>query len=734
MANYIRRFLTEPTEQVLLEIESVNIVDLEPPATINGVGTGKALIVGEFENGPFNTPTEVTSASDLQNIFGSLGYTVNGTIGNNACAVSRAADGGSAEKWNGNAFIQLNGKKFAGLVCTRVDTSVGTVSFSRCSYITGAAAFVYNLEPSQTLVLNVGASDLTTTFTGTAAVTSAAGGVYPTTFVGFETLTLAIDSQPSVTVIFQAADQTVDQVVSRINSYFNFTLASNNAGQLRLTSRLRGSSARVQVVAGSTGVLTKLGLTAATSSGSGNCADIDQVTFAEIKSAVETAVTSVRVDQDSQGRLRITNKATPLTGTIVATAASTATALGFTLGVTDSSAATGIDGVLPAGTIVTNSGATAKFVTMQDVVITSTNAGPYAVKVRPATDDGTSTSATAGTINVMTSVPDVGSFTCANNSLLNAALSESTIDALYQDALDSTLDANSVASECSIIWSARQSNALRKALKQNVIDASANGLLGRVACVRPPMNTIKSVALSTSSQPGVGATRDQRVIYCYPNANTYVPLIAKRGLAGGNGFTADGNIDVGWDGFVASILSQLPPEENPGQSTDFTIAVNGMESGLASQKLSMTDYKNFKAQGIAALRMDSGVAVIQSGVTSVDPKSYPSLKNINRRRIADFIEDSLARRLKSYGKKLNTPARRKAMTAEVRAFLSSLLSANLPSAQRIAGFTIDDKTANTVEVLSKGRFRLIVNVKTLSSLESIELAVTAGESVIVETT
>lgn len=733
MASYIRRFLTEQSEDVLLEIESVNIIDQEPPSAITGVGTGKALIVGEFENGPFNTPTEVTSATDLQNIFGSLGYT-NSTIANYPCAVTRSADSGASEKWNGNAFVQLNGKKFAGLVCTRVDTSVGTVSFSRCSYITGAAAFVYDLEPSQTLVLNFGASDITTTFTATAAVTSASGGVYPSTFVGFETLTLAIDSQPNVTVIFQATDQTVDQVIARINGYFNFTLASNNAGQLRLTSRLRGSNARVQVVSGSTGVLTKLGLTAATASGAGNCADIDQATFAEIKAAVEAAASSARVDQDSQGRIRITNKATPLTGTIVATAASTATALGFTLGVTDSSAATGIDGKLPAGTLVTNSGATAKFVTMQDVVITSANAGPYSVKVRPAVDDGSSVSATAGTINTMSSSPDVGSFTCVNNSLLSAALSESTIDALYSDAFNSTLDPNSVAAECSIIWSARQSNAIRKNLKQNVLDASATGLLGRIACIRPPLNTIKSVALSTSSQPGVGATRDQRVIYCYPNANTYVPLIAKKGLSGGTGFTSDGNIDVGWDGFVASILSQLPPEENPGQLTDFTIAVNGIESGLISQKLSMTDYKNFKAQGIAALRMDSGAAIVQSGVTSVDPKTYPSLKNINRRRMADYIEDTLSRRLKGYGKKLNTPARRHAMTAEVRAFLSSLKSDNLPSAQRIAGFSVDDKTANTVAVLSKGRFRLIVKVQTLSSLDSIELAVTAGESVTIETT
>src|ERR1035441_2135770 len=92
-AGFQRRFLFDPGNNVLTNIESINILDLTPPGDIAGVGTGMVMIVGEFEDGPYATPQQVASASDLQASFGSLGFQYGNQPGNNPCAGQRFADG-----------------------------------------------------------------------------------------------------------------------------------------------------------------------------------------------------------------------------------------------------------------------------------------------------------------------------------------------------------------------------------------------------------------------------------------------------------------------------------------------------------------------------------------------------------------------------------------------------------------------------------------------------------------
>lgn len=855
MSVFIRRFSFDPGDEVLLEIESVNILDLDPPASISGVGTGTVLCVGEFENGPFATGdnahgyptassdsiTEVAGATDFVNTFGELGYRYGGVPSNNPCARQRNADAAvTAEAWNGNGFIQLTGKKFKRLLIARVDTSTGTVQFTREAFLVGEAAFAYNLEPSQTIVLNVAGTTGTATFSAAAATVTTGSGTYPTLFAGGETLVLGYDDAPNFTITFLSGDQSLAQVVARINATAGFTFAAAvTSDTFSLTGIRRGRSGSVRVVSGSSGVLTTLGLVAATTAGTGNVNDIDAVSFNELKAVVEAAISTVKVTQDSNSTPRIEMTYASADDWMTYSSSSTASAFGFssqhvsnsgyayllsgsasgygsiaggdtlTLGRDDQAnfvvafetgddtqaeiisrinqyagyamavatdgthirlrsnknggeirVISGSGGVLanlafsvatvdstalaagkiPAGTVVQKSDGTHKFLTMQDVSVsvlpvagvTASGVGPYAVKVRPATDDGTATSVSAGQLAYLERTIDLGAFKAENLALVNGALTEAAIDSAYADAFDATVDTNGVSAEANVIFSARQSNQVRKKLRTNANDASGGGCLGRMACVRPPLGTTRAQALSGSAEPGVGATRDQRVIYCFPGANTFVPLIAKRGLNGGAGFTATGNVDVGADGFMASILSQLPPEENPGQATTFMSTVNGVETSPNAQGFQEPDYTQFRAKGIAALRMDGGTAVFQSGVTSVDPATNPELRNIARRRMADFIQDTLAKRAKSFGKKLSTFVRRQAMSNEIRVFLSGLLSAGQPASQRIAGWTVDSKSGNTAATLAQGIYRIIVKVRTLASLDSIVLQTTIGESVEVE--
>jgi hypothetical protein len=850
MATFVRRFLQDPGNAVLLEIESVNIIDIAPPNSIAGLGTGAVTIVGEFEDGPFNMNLEVGSATDLVALFGALGYSYGGVQGNNPCAVLRKADGAlAAEPWNGNGFIQLSGKRFARLFVTRADTSVGAVQLTPMAYVTGGAAFRYVLAAGQVLALDLGSSvggagPVNATFSATAATVTSGAQTFPTLFAGGETLTLGYDGQPNFTVFFQASDQTQAAVIARINQFAGFTTAATvTSTTMSLTGIQKGSQAQVRVVAASApAVLTALGLAVATTFGTGNVADILAVTAQEVASVVQAAVTNTSVQLDANGALRVSNTLGTASSWIAVGAATTATALGFVAGqvgtvlgvatvlgvggvfpatvggtitlaydsaapfnvvitigdtaaavITSINAAAGATisyadgtqvrllgklpggtvsvvgasagpvlaqlgfsvgtvggagiplGSIPAGTLVQDTTLAKSFVTMQAVQFTSQGvlvggpdtshgavvqptAGPYSVKVRHALDDGTGTVANAGTLTVLPRPVQLLSVKVVNATPTTAALTESQVDAAYVAALDATLDTNTVSKECNIIYAARQSNVVRRQLRSNALFASGNGLFGRIACIRPPLGTTKFTATSVNAEPGVGAYRDQRVIYVYPAAKVFVQQVAQRGASGGPGFTPDGNVDVGADGWLASIMSQLPPEENPGQDTTFASAVVSVESSPNAQGFNVNDYKLFKAKGIAALRVDSGVAGFQSGVTSVDPAIFEGLKNIARRRMADFIQDSLSELSRGYSKRLSTEARRKALDSEVRSFLDQLLNKGSPNGHRIQGYSVDSVSGNTRQTLALGIFRIDVNVQTLASIDAVVFQMMVGES------
>lgn len=847
MSGFIRRFTQDPGQSTIQAIEGVVIIDREPPGSIQGAGTGVVTAIAELEDGPYNVPTAIFSPTDMEQTFGTFGFTYDGIGGNNPCARARKADAAvSFEYWNGNGFVSLAGKKFAGLILVRPDTSVGEVLFTRNASVTGAQAFTYTLATGQsvglvideadgaytlasilsgagvypvsisgksmsvkvdgaaavpisfstettraqliarintvlgfeaavadtlatkillrsltdgptgsieitavtdgafttatgfavTAVVNATSNIQTATFTGAVAALASAAGTYPTTFAGGESLNLTIDEGTPqqigpVDVVFLAADQTQADVISRINAALGYTGAvSTSSTVITISGRIGGTAGNVTINSVSGGAVTTATGYAAddTASGTGNVADISQVTFNEIKTIVEAAAPDSLVEQDALGRLRISSTGTGEDAYILVETV-TATALGFTVGQTDSVAA-GAAGVIPAGTRVTDG--TTIWVTAQSVDVLAGTPGPYTARVRPATDDGTASGANVSTVTQLVSPISFDTFAVTNNLPIAAALGEAAIDAAYAAAIDATLNSNAESRRTNLIVSSRQSNAIRTLLRQNAIQASSEGLSGRIAVVRPPLGTTtRAQARSTTAQPGVGAYRNQRVIYAYPGAAMYVPQVASRGLAGGDGFTVDGIVDVGFDFWVASCCSQLPPEENPGQATDYMTGIMSVERGNPDvQDMRIGDYEAFKAAGIAALRIDDGVPIMQSGVTSVDPAVYPNLKNIARRRMADYIQDSVAPRLKAYIKKTNTRERRAVIFSEVNGFMDGLLSRNNPASQRIDSYLLDAKSGNTVNSLAAGMFRLKLKAKTLSSLDNIIFDTEIGENVV----
>jgi hypothetical protein len=737
MANFIRRFLFDPGVETLLEIESVNILDLEPPAQITGVGAGTVLMVGEFENGPFSQ-YEVTGATDFKNTLGSFGYEYDGVPGNNPSARERSADLAlSPENWNGNGFAALANKKFRRLILLRVDTNTGEVTFTRLAAVLGGTAQTFTLVSGQQLSFDpAGSGVVNATFTGVVASTTSAAGVYPTTFTGGETMNVTIDDGITgsqigpVDIIFQAADQLQVDVIARINAVLGYTAASDaGAGVTDLDGRIGGTGGNVKINSIDAAVATATGFSAGTDVGTGTVVNIEAVTEAEVNTAVNTADTDSYVERDADGKLRLYYAdILAANQTIAVDAATTAVNLGFTIG--DSHDATleadNVDMTIPAGTRVRN-GSAVEWVTMQDIAVTADSEGPYTVKVRHADDDTTGLGSIVGSVTVIPFPIRYSAFAVDNAAPITAALTEAQLDAAYVAAIQSTKSLTQAGKEANVILAARQSNIVRTALRDSALEASAEGAYGRMAMIRPPLGTLRATARA-AAQPGVGAYRDQRVAYCFPGVQTYLSQIAFQGTAGGSGFSSDGIIDVGFDAFVASVLSQLPPEENPGQITTFLNGVLGLEAGNDDvQDMTIGDYTLFRASGIAAPRqsINTGTFVIQSGVTSVNPATNPNLRNIARRRMADFIQDSLALRATAFGKQLSTRSRRAAILSEFRAFMSDLVDEERLDSQSVV-------VGSDAAEIAAGLYRLRIKGRTLASLDSIVLESTIGESVTID--
>lgn len=739
MSGFIRRYLSDPGLEELLAIEGVVIIDREPPAAITGQGSGTVVLVAEFEKGSYK-PQEVSSAQDILQLYGGFGFTYSGIAGNNPCARSRKADSAlTPEYWNGNGYVALAGKKFRRLILVRVDTTVGSVTFTRLAYLVGNNQSTWKLTPGAALSVKVdGAGATSIAWAAAAAVYTGTAGSYPYAPAGGETMTITVDAGTSqaigpVVVTFTNTDTSQALVMARINAAVGYAVATDGTGnKITLTGRVNGTGGSVNITQITTTLATAIGLTTGSHAGTGNVVDINQVTFAEAKARIEGVASGLLVEQDYLGRIVMASKTTTGTRSVeVVSASTTATAFGFAMDAPATPTTVGVDGVLSAGTEVQTAGGVS-WVTADDIPITAASAGPYTVKVRPSVDDGTTVGAVPGEVTVVAAIPTaLGMWAVTNTLALTAALTEAQLDAAYLAAIDLTLAPNGVVKQGNIINSARQSNAIRYKLRSNALDASSSGLRGRSAIIRPPLGTTRAQARSDTLQPGVGAYRDQRVFYAYPGGRAYIPQIAALGTNGGAGFTADGLIDVGSDTWLASVCSQLPPEENPGQLTTFMANLLGLEANNADiQNLTMADYELFKAAGICAPRLDEGTMIFQSGITSVDPGTYPALVNIARRRMADYIQDSLAIGLRPFTKKLSTRSRRASVVGMIEAFLGGLVSKNNPDNQRIDSYLTNYKDGNTAQTLALGLFRVIIKVRTLPGMNVIVLDTQIGEGVL----
>lgn len=305
------------------------------------------------------------------------------------------------------------------------------------------------------------------------------------------------------------------------------------------------------------------------------------------------------------------------------------------------------------------------------------------------------------------------------------AVNDATIDVLYNAAILSLLTADLPARDVNIVFAARHSDNIRGFLKQFALTGSANGV-GREAVLSPQISTVSLTTVVGDAAPGVGAQRDERDIYSWPGVRTFVPEAV--GFALGTAVatkTSDGVLDTTFDSWYASILSLLAPERNPGQIAEpvptCLAAVLGIQRGVSG--LGIGEYETMRARGVSAVRNNQLGYFIQSGITS---SLVSGQKNVNRRRMADYVEDSLALALLPFDKLPVSNQLKDAAAGEVTAFLSQLLSLENLALQRIAAFVVDIQSGNTPALLAQGVFVIIVRVQMLATADFIVLQVSVS--------
>lgn len=712
---FTRRFSALPSLAVLLAVSGVVLVDAPPARPVNAAPFGKLIVVGEFEDGEFNTPTELLTSSDQATKFGLFGYTYGSLKYQYPCA----KQSGGSEPWNGNGWLQTARLVFGGgLVFCRVDTSVGQVTLTPRAYLQSTVKAPFALDHGLTFIFNPnGAGNVTITLNAVAAANTGSGGTF-NAFTGGETLTLAIDNEAAIQVVFQASDTSLAAIISRINTTYGQTIASNASSQLRITSLTKGTGSKVIITAGA--AATTLGLTAGTSSGTStsNIANVAQTTFAEMKALVEAASAAVAFTTSSDGFPRISSK-TGGTGTIAIGAGTGNAALGFTAS-SSATAALASTVTIPAGTRCSDGGAAAtRLVTMQTKTLAAGSVASINLKVRPAVDDGTYAGlGSADMVDTLEDKPGDVEWSITNNEAIGDALTAAELDSLYLAAIDATLGiTNDATKKANGILSARQSNTIRARLRQNAIDASANGHFGRRAFLCPPNGTSATTVIG-SAAPGVGATRAEEVAYTAGGIRCFYQELID------GGHSTDGVAVRHPDALLAARWGSLTPGYNPGQLPEEPAlryspsTFLGLES--VAQAWDLSTYTAFKRAGVCGAFFDAQNGItFEQGVTSVDPSADPSRVDISRKTLADFIGDSCASFLLPQAKRQGTVNRRERQRQAIEGFLDGLV-----------GDTVEEYELSLVAGQATGVLRWDVAVSPVQSDDVILFNLSVGPNAV----
>jgi hypothetical protein len=301
------------------------------------------------------------------------------------------------------------------------------------------------------------------------------------------------------------------------------------------------------------------------------------------------------------------------------------------------------------------------------------------------------------------------------------------LESQYAPAIAKTLPTNAPMDAITIIWAARRSSIIRQALAQNANDSSANSPTGRIAIVAAdPAANATSGAASAAVTAAIGlASSDNyvqpadRVVICFPMTKIFVPDFGVK-------------VVTNSDGWMATTLSNFAEEVNPGAQNAYIQSIVELEDAFIANPLLKPAHTALIAGGVAAIRHDTNVGwEFVQGVTAANKVTWPTRVRIQRRRMADLIEGTLAQLAAPYLKGPATVENVDAFVGAIHSFMDSLKSPDLPAAQRIVDYFIDEKSENTQVLNSQGVFVYKVYAQTLPSQDYIVFDTQIGETVVI---
>ena len=209
---------------------------------------------------------------------------------------------------------------------------------------------------------------------------------------------------------------------------------------------------------------------------------------------------------------------------------------------------------------------------------------------------------------------------------------------------------------------------------------------------------------------------DGRIIYAFNSPQTTI--------VGADEWTSPAS-------WMASILSQTSPHIDPAYSgnTQYLAGITDLY-----HKLTRADYIALAAAGVAAFEYDEDIGYkVRSGVVTQIANSSKIM--IFRRRMADFLTNSVGVFLKNYQNGVNAYAKRQEVKGSMLAFIQEQETNEvLPKDSEVqTGLAklVDTESLNTDTTIAAGFFKILYKQRIYSSMRFIVLQAEIGESVVV---
>ncbi len=256
--------------------------------------TANLCAVGVTERGPFG-PTLITSNEEFERLFGGitanavdLPVAIGGFFGNGGqvAYISRVVHYSDITNSNSKLSAQASSIFQTGALVSAAAKVLGTI------------VGPFSLANGDTLLVTRDALGTATATIAAAAAALSSGNAGPYALVNNQTLLVSIDGGPAQVITFTTGSfvaigaATAAEVASVLNAGLVGGKADVNAGLVRIKSDRLGTGSSVNVTGGTGATPFNFG---AVQTGTGNVANSNAVTVAELKTIVEAAVSGVTI-------------------------------------------------------------------------------------------------------------------------------------------------------------------------------------------------------------------------------------------------------------------------------------------------------------------------------------------------------------------------------------------------------------------------------------------------------